>query len=268
MKQRIISALIAIPLFFAIVLWAPKPLYLGFWYAVVVACSYEFFKIRQFPKMPALLTAVCISSIAPILFYFQKLDTIPVISMAYVIPLIWLVIVPILFAQYARNHEYKSNNGLMIGLWFFIINFFFAFVSLFITATYSRWELIFILIIVWANDAGAYFVGKALGKRKFSPNISPNKTWEGFIGGIIIAMLTTVLLMRENIVLSLCIGFGIALLATIGDLFESMVKRMAGVKDSGNIMPGHGGVFDRIDSWLAVGSMAAAIKWVLSPWIL
>ena len=102
-------------------------------------------------------------------------------------------------------------------------------------------------------------MGKAIGKHKFSPNISPNKTWEGFFGGIIIATIAAVIMYFHYPIAALCVAPFIAIFATIGDLFQSMLKRMAGVKDSGNIMPGHGGVFDRIDSWLAVGNMCSAV---------
>lgn len=110
-------------------------------------------------------------------------------------------------------------------------------------------------VCIWANDTGAFVAGSTLGKRKLFPSVSPNKSWEGFFGGVVASMLAAWLLSGA---LGLCpmvaIGIGavISVFATWGDLFESMLKRNAGVKDSGQVIPGHGGVLDRIDSVLFV----------------
>ena len=276
LKHRIISALIAIPLFLAIILFAPQPVYLAFWHLCIIACSYEFFKIRGLSKINSLITAAVVGSIAPVMFYlylnrfFHETYLLLFCSvMAYFVLYIWLIAVPILFRKYAKNQQFKSNNVYIFIIWLFIISYFYLFTSSFsgeenymlgrnINAN-PRLLLLSVLITIWANDAGAYFVGKAIGKHKFSPIISPNKTWEGFFGGIVIATIAMVIMYFHYPIVALCIAPFIAIFATIGDLFQSMLKRMAGVKDSGNIMPGHGGVFDRIDSWLAVGSIAPAL---------
>jgi phosphatidate cytidylyltransferase len=114
-----------------------------------------------------------------------------------------------------------------------------------------------LLILVWSADTGAYFVGRFFGKKPLAPRVSPNKTQEGVYGGILSALLITLGLgwfwLGAQMSFSL---YAVLLLATIllsvlGDLFESMVKRMAGVKDSGSLLPGHGGVLDRLDGLLA-----------------
>lgn len=282
MKQRIISALIAIPLFLAIILFAPQSVYLAFWHLCIIACSYEFFKIRGLSKINSLISSVIIGSVAPIFFYIlfsTEIDSptgrlIDFIAshtffiMSIIALLSWCIIIPIFFKKYNKNQQFKINNILLFCMWFFIISTFFAFTALFGEDLYdtinsiARYMLLSILVIIWANDAGAYFVGKAIGKHKFSPIISPNKTWEGFFGGIIVATLALVIIYLFAPALDkkvLIIAPIISIFATIGDLFQSMLKRMAGVKDSGNIMPGHGGVFDRIDSWLSVGCILLAL---------
>lgn len=282
LKQRIISALIAIPLFLAIILFAPQPVYLAFWHLCIIACSYEFFKIRGLSKINSLISSVIIGSVAPIFFYIlfsTEIDSptgrlIDFIAshtffiMSIIALLSWCIIIPIFFKKYNKNQQFKINNILLFCMWFFIISTFFAFTALFGEDLYdtinsaARYMLLSILVIIWANDAGAYFVGKAIGKHKFSPIISPNKTWEGFFGGIIVATLALVIIYLFAPALDkkvLIIAPIISIFATIGDLFQSMLKRMAGVKDSGNIMPGHGGVFDRIDSWLSVGCILLAL---------
>ncbi len=116
-------------------------------------------------------------------------------------------------------------------------------------------ELVFILVTVWASDAGAYFVGKALGRRRISPLLSPNKSLEGYLGGLFFAALAAVFFGTGMIpgppawkwaVAGILLGAA----AIVGDLFESMLKRGAGIKDTSSLIPGHGGVLDRIDSLL------------------
>lgn len=111
--------------------------------------------------------------------------------------------------------------------------------------------LIWLVIIVVFTDAGAYFVGKNIGKRKFS-SISPNKTIEGVYGGIALATVIGVLygLNYVGFWVSLFVSFFTSISAVYGDLFESYLKREVGVKDSGNILPGHGGVLDRVDGYM------------------
>ncbi len=114
-----------------------------------------------------------------------------------------------------------------------------------------------VLPAVWFADSGAYLIGKNFGKHKLSPRLSPKKTWEGYIGGIVFGVLGGVLfawLWRDNIPVTLLngavIGLFMATFTTLGDLGESMIKRQSGMKDSSHILPGHGGIFDRIDTWL------------------
>lgn len=115
-------------------------------------------------------------------------------------------------------------------------------------------------VMIWLNDTGAYLTGSMIGKHKFFERISPKKTWEGTIGGVVFAMLGAAMCYLCNdyfeieldLIEWLIIGFVVAVAATIGDLLESAFKRNAGVKDSGNLIPGHGGILDRIDSLLFV----------------
>jgi len=114
-------------------------------------------------------------------------------------------------------------------------------------------------LATWGNDTLAYFAGHAFGKHKLLPRISPKKTWEGFFGGVAGSLLGVSLvwwlLLREDLSLggALAIGAGASVLGPLGDLAESLVKRAAGVKDSSNIIPGHGGLLDRVDALLFVG---------------
>ncbi len=126
--------------------------------------------------------------------------------------------------------------------------------------------LLFALLIVWVADIGAYFVGKGFGRVKLAPQISPGKTWEGVIGGLSAVMLlaaigSQVLEIDIAVLVPFCVA--VAMISIVGDLAVSMFKRNAGVKDSGSLFPGHGGVLDRIDSVTAAAPLfAVALGWI------
>ncbi|MFD2192125.1 phosphatidate cytidylyltransferase [Pistricoccus aurantiacus] len=132
----------------------------------------------------------------------------------------------------------------------------------------AEW-LLYVLLLVWTADTGAYFAGRAFGRRKLAPQVSPGKSWEGVWGG----MLATVVLAVAFAVwqklglaaslLLIVITLVIALISVLGDLFESMLKRVRGIKDSSALLPGHGGVLDRIDSLTAAVPMFALLRLLL-----
>jgi phosphatidate cytidylyltransferase len=113
-----------------------------------------------------------------------------------------------------------------------------------------------LLLLTWSNDTGAYFAGSNLGKHKIFPRISPNKTWEGTIGGIVLCIFVGMMISRlltdytliDWVVFSIIVG----ILGSLGDLVQSMLKRSLGIKDSGNILPGHGGFLDRFDAFIFI----------------
>ncbi|AEG49022.1 phosphatidate cytidylyltransferase [Sphingobium chlorophenolicum L-1] len=114
--------------------------------------------------------------------------------------------------------------------------------------------------LVWATDIGAYFAGRSIGGPKLAPRVSPSKTWSGLGGGVLAALLVGFLLYRfAGLPVQLAAASGLlAVAAQLGDLFESAMKRRAGVKDSGTLLPGHGGVMDRLDGVVAAAPLAAA----------
>ncbi|OEZ58162.1 phosphatidate cytidylyltransferase [Duganella sp. HH105] len=168
-----------------------------------------------------------------------------------------------------------ANWSLAITFSFAVFACFFAIVGLY---QHSPLYLLSVMVLVWIADIGAYFSGKAFGKRKLAPSISPGKSWEGAIGGgvavLAISSLSIALAagspwLQDTFAYQLQARFGWALAllvlllivaaSVIGDLFESQLKRRAGIKDSSNLLPGHGGVLDRIDALIPVLPLAALI---------
>jgi len=128
----------------------------------------------------------------------------------------------------------------------------------------GMWWVLLALPAVWLADSGAYFVGRSIGKHSLSPRLSPKKTWEGYFGGVLVGILGTAGLAylwglwigpisAITPINGAILGLVLSVITPLGDLGESMFKRQVGVKDSGNLLPGHGGAFDRIDSWLWAG---------------
>ena len=127
--------------------------------------------------------------------------------------------------------------------------------------------LILTVVTTWLADSGAYLVGSRIGRHKLAPSISPGKTWEGYIGGILFAVLGGASIGYASPIGILVGGFGgllVGALSTLGDLVESMFKRQANAKDSGALIPGHGGVFDRIDSMLWSGVIIYYLAYVIA----
>jgi phosphatidate cytidylyltransferase len=140
------------------------------------------------------------------------------------------------------------------------------FVALFMLLRLGVEYLIMTLLIVWLADGGAYFAGKAFGRVKLAPAISPGKTWEGAIGGmILVAALATAVALWQDISIAILVPFcvAVAAISIVGDLTVSMFKRTVGMKDSGSLFPGHGGVLDRIDSVAAAAPLfALGLSWL------
>ena len=126
--------------------------------------------------------------------------------------------------------------------------------------------LLLALCIIFAADIGAYFAGRRFGRVKLAPQVSPGKTWEGLVGGLLLAATAAAAggaLLGLSPVVMVPLGLGVAVLSVVGDLTESMFKRSAGLKDSGHLIPGHGGVLDRLDSITAAMPLfALALSWI------
>ena len=253
MKQRIITGVIAAALFLPIVFYGGLPLVILAYFLATIGL-YELLKMRK-------LNIFSIHGLLSLLFlwvilfpkeYNHIIDSFYFSKTELCIAFIMLLLTYTVITKNRFTFEdaaFSILSAIYVGIGFF-----------FFTETRQEGGLVFIfysLFIIWATDSGAYFIGKALGKNKLWPEISPNKTVEGSIGGVVCAVIVAVLFVFfSNINVGLLTLMGITVVLSvfgqIGDLVQSAFKRHFNVKDSGNILPGHGGILDRFDSLIFV----------------
>jgi len=242
------AALIAALL--AALFFLPKPWFAALGALVAAAAGFEWARLCRLAGAAAWLYAVGMGFAFVVLYNTEPRD--PAFMIA---ALFWIIAVP-LWLWHEVRARWLDFAGFVV-----ILPAALAFVIL------RPLEVLLILLLVWIADTAAYFVGRAWGRRKLAPGISPNKTWEGAIGGTAGALVYAIILgtFIEGLlwVPYLLSAALLAVLSIVGDLFESAVKRQAAVKDSGTLLPGHGGILDRIDSATAALPVAA----LLWPWV-
>ncbi len=188
----------------------------------------------------------------------------PILLNTIIVGCVWWVISLLQVLTYPRSATFWANSKILKVLFgaCTLLPFFWSMVilrsvNMYHDFYYGAQLLMFVFLLVWAADTGAYFSGKRFGKHKLAVKVSPGKTVEGFIGGIVCSMLVTFLaslyfnVSVDKIPFFFLAAFVTSLVSTLGDLSESVFKREAGLKDSGSLLPGHGGILDRIDSLTA-----------------
>lgn len=215
---------------------------------------YEFDKMNA-PKEKSEADRLCrICRFALDIIGVGVLVQIPYLGMSAVAVWIALFLIRMILSLFTPGESQISQTSGVFGQLYLGIPF------LLTMQTDIRMLPLIVFALLWLNDSGAYIVGSMIGRHKMTPRISPNKTWEGLFGGIVIAVLGMVALRiwaggffgidHVSVWMCLLLAAVVCVFGTLGDLVESMFKRSAGVKDSGNCIPGHGGILDRIDSYL------------------
>ena len=227
--------------------------YITFFSFVGVWSLYEFYGIVKSDSVkPNTILGIATGVVLAVLVGLHCLDIIPFIKVWLFIPFFSFIFIISLFQK--RELPFHDIGYTILGIMYACIPFLFFVALGFIKGTFNYYIPMGFLIILWANDTGAYLSGRSFGKHKLFERISPNKTWEGFIGGVLFAMLIALNLQQYFGSLEkwqwVSMAAVIGVFGTLGDLVESMLKRSLGVKDSGNILPGHGGLLDRFDGLL------------------
>lgn len=268
MKQRIITALILAPLVIAGIFMLPMQ---GFLIAITAITLVGFWEWTQFTESKSRYVAL-IPSVAVLA---ASLFLLPTSTLELMIPsdghqailligTVWWLVASVLVFTFPTSKKLWQNNLLLKHLfgWLTLIPFLWSILllradSYAVDSFYGAKLVLLVCLLVWAADSGAYFTGKTFGKRKMSPAVSPNKTIEGLVGGIITAIIigwaaaNAFDIRFESTTTMLGIFIATIIISVLGDLVESMFKRASGIKDSGTIIPGHGGILDRIDSLTA-----------------
>lgn len=250
LKARIVTALILASGLLAALFLLPRLATVAVFSVVVAVAAWEWAGLLKAGERQRWLFGLITLLPCATLYTFGM--TVPLLVGMWTVAMVfWLLLVPLWFHQ--RWSLHADALGLLLG-WLLLIPSWAGMVTLY---ERSPWLLLAALALVWVADIAAYFSGRAFGRHKLAPSISPGKTWEGAGGGAIavIAYAIAVGCLTDRLPLLmphyLLAALGLLLLTAVsilGDLFESLVKRQAGVKDSSALLPGHGGVLDRIDS--------------------
>jgi phosphatidate cytidylyltransferase len=265
MKTRILTAAVALPLLFAAIilpLYIPETVWIFVGIAIIAlgAGLFEFFSLTKKMELKA---DAGIAYIGSAVFVFAFAVDAPTRAPEFLILIAALFVIATLISQTFRFQADFTKMLAGIGVTLLGV-FYLAFLGGFLIAMRVGFEtvpgrstklLLFFFIVIFASDAGAYFVGKAIGKHKLVPKISPGKTWEGLFGGIAAgvgaaAVCTATFFPEFAYKASLPLAGLMAVIGVFGDLAESAIKRGAGAKDAATILPGHGGLLDRLDSLL------------------
>lgn len=248
--QRLFSGLIYVILFIGAV-WYSKESFLTLTAIFGLIC------IREFSQLIKSKPYVAFTVFVALIYFFATMDE----SISGVLILLGLALmgsIQMLMFLFSKKMGIPKNVILKedLSIRYLVLSFGFLMFLPFYNGVYQPYIIIYLLLMIWSNDSFAYLIGKNFGKTKLYESVSPKKTIEGFIGGVIFTTITAYVISCYSDLFSpiewICLSLLVSVLGTAGDLVESKFKRLSGVKDSGNIMPGHGGMLDRLDSLLFV----------------
>lgn len=275
LKQRVITALVLAPLMIGGIFFLPLyefGLFIGF---IATVAAWEWANLAGFNKQPSRIFYALAVAVAVFISMQVRLE--PGFQVYTLFAgLTWWVLAFGLIVNYPKGTDLWANLPTRAILGFVVLIPMWVGFMYLKSQEHSNWLIVYLMFIIWGADTGAYVAGKTWGKAKLAPNVSPGKSWAGFWGGLVTSMLVAVVfayIWHSNIqplstqaVFKLMLISGVTMLASVqGDLVESMFKRQRGIKDSSNLLPGHGGVLDRIDSMTSAVTVFALLL-ILLDW--
>lgn len=264
LKQRIITALILLPIAlcgFFLLEGSVFALFIGL---VVTLGAWEWARLAGFTAQPIRVAYAAV--VAAMLFVMHLLPGLsPWVLGAAVL---WWAVATYLVLTYPKTSEHWASAACKLVIGLMILLPAWQGLILIKQEPLGNWLIMAVMVLVWGADIGAYFSGRAFGRRKLAPQVSPGKSWEGVYGGLLLSLVITAIvgLVRDWTIGEMLKGLiGAAIIvfiSVVGDLTESMFKRQSGIKDSSNLLPGHGGILDRIDSLTAAIPVFAVLLWM------
>lgn len=176
--------------------------------------------------------------------------------------LLWALVAALTWSEWFKAPEGLPTRWPKALLWLFPVPALASLIWMGVANPYDPWPILSFLWMIWANDTGAFVVGKPLGKHKLWPSVSPGKSWEGTVGGAVMAALVAALALGPEWA---WLGGLMGALSTAGDLTQSAWKRRRNMKDSGNLLPGHGGIMDRFDGFLYAAPVYVILWCIFAP---
>lgn len=244
LRQRVITALLLAPLALLVILWLPHEVTALVWALLVMAGAWEWSAFPGFGRVGMRIAYVALIALCIFLIGYsgavrEHLDALLLLAcLWWVVALLWVGFFP---TKVSRVSAALAGLFVLVPVWIALVEL----------HSLAPQLVLFLILLVVAADVGAYFGGRQFGKHKLAPRVSPGKTWEGVIGGLVASGVMAIIGVywfdvRTAPFTALCVV--VVMASIIGDLTESMFKRHAGLKDSGSLLPGHGGVLDRLDS--------------------
>jgi phosphatidate cytidylyltransferase len=262
LAKRLVTALILALLVLAAIFYLPSN---GFLLATTLAAlwaAWEWCCLMAWERVGQRAIYLLLSFVLLWLAYHCPLRVILLLS------LLWWIVAVLLVISYPRSAVIWARKPLIIGVMGLLILVpAWVAVNIIRQADSGAWNLLYLLILVSVADSAAYFSGRRFGRHRLLVEVSPGKTWEGVVGAVIAILVTTLLLARffdiNSIWRAILLSLLVLIATIIGDLTESMFKRARGVKDSGCLLPGHGGILDRIDGLLAAAPVFLLLSLLL-----
>lgn len=261
--QRLLTALLLLPLVIGSILLLESPVFAALLGVVVALAANEMARLCHLDGAPARLAFV-VGVAAACWLTWRYLLPAHIVLLQWAMTVWWLSMTVILLVRHSRLPLVESTRPAILLLGSLVlVSAWLSIAMLHAAGPQGPALVLFLFVLTWVADSGAYFAGRAFGRRKLSPFVSPGKTWAGAGGAVLGAVVSGVVLSLSGLTRDsplwalIVLSVLVTVVAIGGDLWESRLKREAGVKDSGRLLPGHGGVLDRIDSLLAAAPVFA-----------
>ncbi len=267
LAQRILTAAVLIPLVIAAVLGLSNTLFASVLAVIFLFAGLEWVHLADFQDRLLRMWVPVILALLLAMGYLVHLRKEWVLIVCFIALVYWCVAL-FWVIQYEQRGQVSVLDHSSVRFLAGMLTLAPAWIALVMLHEISPWLVMYVLVLMWFADSAAYFAGRSFGQRKLAPKVSPGKSWEGVMGGLVaVAVLAVVVALQLQmsglkalgfIALSLVVG----IISVLGDLVESLFKRRAGLKDSGQLLPGHGGLLDRLDSLMSAAP-GFALGWLL-----